>query len=53
MAKIKLKDATIDQIGRKVYNTPAKWGLHEWCRASTDCALHHFQKSLKKLKHSV
>ncbi len=29
MAKIKLKDATIDQIGRDVYNHPSKWGLHE------------------------
>lgn len=29
MAQIKLKDATIDQIGRDIYNNPTKWGLHE------------------------
>lgn len=29
MSKVKLSDATIDQIGRDIYNHPSKWGLHE------------------------
>lgn len=37
MAKVKLSEATIDQIGRDAYNNSSKWGLHE---VSEDMAIY-------------